>query len=243
MTFKDDIGERLKELRSSRNLTQRDFARYLTENGTSSIGAAQTRLTNWETGRYAPSVPYLIKITEIFNVSLKWLITGKDDKQKSEAPSLPLIGGLDTEEEFNLEIQSKQSELITIPKEFQNRRADFLTTVHPMTMGSILIRPNSQLAVRMIDENELPVRVMEQKERRRIIHTILILMKLWTDEGSLEVHLFRAGREESGEIFVRPSRSIRRRHEEVRSYIFLDEICIKYELLGRIVGWIHYERG
>lgn len=59
------LCSRLKELRSSLNLTQKDFAE--------KIGASTVSVSSYETGVKTPSLDMLLTISETFNISIDWL--------------------------------------------------------------------------------------------------------------------------------------------------------------------------
>lgn len=233
----ENIGPRLKELRQRFGMTQRELAEHFT--GTGSINAAQTRITNWETGRYIPSVSYLLQLANVFKVSLDWLITGRD-KQKTEAPSLPLFSS--PQDEASLEDQLSNSTMVTVPQEFIDSGASFLMTTDPEQMRSIHFRADDYLAVKLIDEDEIPVREVKQRGKRRFFRAPLLVIKLWGEDEYLGMHVLRAARDVEGAIMIRPSLSVRRLQEERRGLYFIDEICNDYEIIGQVVGWIHLER-
>lgn len=60
------LNERLKKLRTSKNLTQEECARFLSIN--------RATLANWETGRTEPDVQMLVAIANFFAVSLDDLL-------------------------------------------------------------------------------------------------------------------------------------------------------------------------
>lgn len=64
------FGERLKELRHEKNLTQQQLAKELNVSGNT--------IHAWETNKQEPSMSALLIISEIFNVSLDYLF-GKSD--------------------------------------------------------------------------------------------------------------------------------------------------------------------
>ncbi len=64
------FGERLKELRIENNLTQQQLAKELNVSGNT--------IHSWETDKQEPSMTALLKISNIFNVSLDYLC-GKSD--------------------------------------------------------------------------------------------------------------------------------------------------------------------
>lgn len=56
------IGEKILLLRRKRKVFQEELAE--------AIGCRQTNISNWENERCEPSVYYLIKLADFFNVSL-----------------------------------------------------------------------------------------------------------------------------------------------------------------------------
>ena len=64
------FGERLKDLRREKNLTQQQLANKLNVSGNTVHG--------WETDKQEPSMTMLLKLSSIFNVSLDYLF-GKSD--------------------------------------------------------------------------------------------------------------------------------------------------------------------
>ena len=63
------IGRRLREIRGF-DATQREFA--------NRIGISQGQLSKYERGLAPPAVEVLIRIKQLYGVSLDWLLTGKD---------------------------------------------------------------------------------------------------------------------------------------------------------------------
>lgn len=64
------FGERLKELRNDRKLTQQQLAKELNVSGNT--------VHSWETDKQEPSMTTLLKLSNFFNVSLDYLF-GKSD--------------------------------------------------------------------------------------------------------------------------------------------------------------------
>ena len=69
------IGERIKRVRRTLNLTQAEFA--------ARIGSVQNTLTGYENGRRNPSAPVISLICERFGVNEEWLRTGKGEMMKA----------------------------------------------------------------------------------------------------------------------------------------------------------------
>ena len=63
------FSERLKTLRKEKKLTQKELAEQ--------IGISQKSYSHWETGKNEPSLENLIKLADLFEVSLDWLF-GRD---------------------------------------------------------------------------------------------------------------------------------------------------------------------
>lgn len=67
------LSERLKQLRLERDLIQDDIAK--------TLSSTRSTVGNWETGRADPDLETLVKIAELFDVSLDYLL-GKSDVRK-----------------------------------------------------------------------------------------------------------------------------------------------------------------
>lgn len=70
------LGERICKLRTAKNLSQGDLAE--------ALEVSRQSISKWETNGSVPELDKLIKLSEIFDVSLDELITGKE---KVEQPS------------------------------------------------------------------------------------------------------------------------------------------------------------
>lgn len=66
------IGERIKELRKSKKMSQSELGKF--------IGVSQTTVTAWENGRAEPSSSYVAKLATFFNVSTDYLL-GRDTRE------------------------------------------------------------------------------------------------------------------------------------------------------------------
>jgi transcriptional regulator with XRE-family HTH domain len=92
------IGDRIKELRKSLNMTQTDFAEKLR--------SAQNTITGYENGRRSPSNQMIDLMCREFNVNEEWLRTGngemflsldRDDELAIWAGSLLKESGIDNQ--------------------------------------------------------------------------------------------------------------------------------------------------
>lgn len=66
-----DIGTKLKQARAASNLTQ--------EQATEALGVSRQTISNWETGKTYPDIVSVIKMSDIYRVSLDELLKGKGD--------------------------------------------------------------------------------------------------------------------------------------------------------------------
>jgi len=67
------FGERLKELRKSKNITQKDFATIL--------HVTERAYQNYEMNSSTPNYKLLLTIADYFNVSLDYLVGRTDDPE------------------------------------------------------------------------------------------------------------------------------------------------------------------
>lgn len=86
----ETLGNRLKHIRTIKNLTQLDFG--------SAIGVTKQAIANVESSHSNPSIDFLSKLIENFNVNVNWLITGKGELFMNN--TLELI-----EDEFTLKVE------------------------------------------------------------------------------------------------------------------------------------------
>lgn len=70
------LGDRLRSLREKHNLTQAQIAK--------KIGISRGTYAHYEINKRRPDYETLIKITDIFNVSLDFLLTGKEFDSSNE---------------------------------------------------------------------------------------------------------------------------------------------------------------
>lgn len=70
------LGDRLRSLREKHNLTQEQIAK--------KIGISRGTYAHYEINKRRPDYETLIKITDIFNVSLDYLLTGKEFDSSNE---------------------------------------------------------------------------------------------------------------------------------------------------------------
>ena len=68
------VGERIKELRSKVGWTQAELA--------DRSGFTPQTVSNWESGSREPDIDTLIKLSSLFNVSLDYLLSGKEQEEK-----------------------------------------------------------------------------------------------------------------------------------------------------------------
>lgn len=116
------VAERLRQLRRQRGLTVEEFAQ---QSGVSAEEAA-----GWEAGRLLPSAAVLAKLTVAFGISLDWLITGEEAREKAAL----LDPGLD-------ETGQEDLQLITEFLHYRRQRANLDRPGHPDSTGDKPVRP------------------------------------------------------------------------------------------------------
>ena len=98
------LADRLKELRKSKNLTQTDLGRIL--------GVGKTTISMYETNNSTPNDEIKLKIAELFDVSLDYLL-GKTDYKKFNPEKLT-----------DRDKKDIQKDLKNIMDDFRNRKGD-----------------------------------------------------------------------------------------------------------------------
>jgi len=71
-----EFSERLKELRKQAHLTQVELA--------SKLGIVQSSYADWERGKKKPTQDNLVKIAQVLNVSIDYLVGNSDEHLKED---------------------------------------------------------------------------------------------------------------------------------------------------------------
>lgn len=77
-----EFSERLKELRKQAHLTQVELA--------SKLGIVQSSYADWERGKKKPTQDNLVKIAQILNVSVDYLV-GNSEEKAEELDNIELL--------------------------------------------------------------------------------------------------------------------------------------------------------
>lgn len=77
-----EFSERLKELRKQAHLTQVELA--------NKLGIVQSSYADWERGKKKPTQANLVKIAQILNVSVDYLV-GNSEEQTDELDNIELL--------------------------------------------------------------------------------------------------------------------------------------------------------
>lgn len=80
--FNIRLGNKIKELRNEKNLTQEEFCNRL------SIRYNRANLSKIELGKLTPSAEFIKSVIESFNISANWLLDIKEPINKDEAKKL-----------------------------------------------------------------------------------------------------------------------------------------------------------
>lgn len=73
----------LKTIRKERNVTQQKLA--------SKLNISRESLSLYENGKRDPSLDMLISLSDYFNVSIDYLIRGKEFEKREEEPQFPWL--------------------------------------------------------------------------------------------------------------------------------------------------------
>lgn len=122
-----DIGKRIREVRKRKRpkFTQADLGE--------ALGVTASSVSSYESGEYSPTLESLVKIAEIGNVSLDWLITGKEPAPRvAEQPSEYVRGQSLNEDEKRFVIMLRR-----IPQHRKREVLDKLTGHYIDTMEAV----------------------------------------------------------------------------------------------------------
>jgi transcriptional regulator with XRE-family HTH domain len=104
-----DYGERLREIRSHLDFSQKDFA--------AELGIAPSFLSELEKEKTKPGYNFLMKLAEVFNISPSWVLLGHGQMFLNEKNGKPVIEqdfGEQTDEIRNLLIYFEKSPLVRL---------------------------------------------------------------------------------------------------------------------------------
>lgn len=103
-----EFSERLKKLRKQAHLTQVDIAEKL--------GISQPAYASWERGIKKPTQENLVKIAQILNVSVDYLV-GNSDNRKDELDNIELLFRMNSKGLTDEEKEVFKKELIAFMEE------------------------------------------------------------------------------------------------------------------------------
>ena len=110
---------RLKELRKEANLTQVELAKRL--------GIGQSSYADWERGKKKPTQENLVKIAQVLNVSIDYLV-GNSEEKSDELDNIELLFRMNSKGLTEEEKEIFKKELIVFMEErkkaFGNRQED-----------------------------------------------------------------------------------------------------------------------
>lgn len=103
-----EFSERLKDLRKDTGLTQVDVA--------SRLGISQPAYASWERGVKKPTQENLVKIAQILNVSVDYLV-GNSEERTGELDNIELLFRMNSKDLTEEEKEIFKKELIEFMKE------------------------------------------------------------------------------------------------------------------------------
>lgn len=78
-----NLGDRINKLRTQQNLSQGDLAE--------ALNVSRQSISKWETGASTPDLDKIIKLSELFNVSLDELVLDKPTSEATPIPDVKII--------------------------------------------------------------------------------------------------------------------------------------------------------
>lgn len=108
LRFKMEFSERLKELRKQAHLTQVELA--------GKLGIVQSSYADWERGRKKPTQDNLVKIAQVLNVSVDYLV-GNSEKKADELDNIELLFRMNSKGLTEEEKETFKKELIDFMEE------------------------------------------------------------------------------------------------------------------------------
>lgn len=75
------VGDRIRQLRLERGLTQRQLAQ--------ALGVTEATVVRWETGARQPRVGIIKRLAQFFQVSPQWLLRGEEPRTVERIPGRP----------------------------------------------------------------------------------------------------------------------------------------------------------
>lgn len=103
-----EFSERLKELRKQAHLTQVELA--------GKLGIVQSSYADWERGRKKPTQDNLVKIAQVLNVSVDYLV-GNPEKKADELDNIELLFRMNSKGLTEEEKETFKKELIDFMEE------------------------------------------------------------------------------------------------------------------------------
>lgn len=162
------IGNRIKNERKKKKLSQKDLADAISLVMVDSNGIEQNTVSNWETGSSLPPLPKLIALSEIFDCDIGYLLCDYDEPTRDLADVVEQTGlsgeaakrlqqihdkgqyGV-MKDGYTLNMMDVLSELITSPRFFPMMNAISFYLIHG---GLLPIKPDGLTEDLSVDEYE-----------------------------------------------------------------------------------------
>lgn len=100
-----EIGSKLKEARKACGMTQEDVA--------DSLGVSRQSISNWENSRTFPDIISVVKMSDLYEISLDVLLKDQEENQKEEKVMNKYLDFLD-ESTNTVKSKERQSQLILL---------------------------------------------------------------------------------------------------------------------------------
>lgn len=158
------IGEKIYKFRTSKNLTQKQFAE--------KIGVAQSAVNFWENGKRQPRLEQLKKITDTFNISMHFFLDEDftntlDDDNATFFDINNKILSLKNNSSINDKEKTKQLEQIIMQLEIlQDCHQTNINTSHKALINMYYDELNEKGQEKAIEQVELLTKIPEYKREK-----------------------------------------------------------------------------
>jgi len=111
----DKLGDRIKQLRNEKDLTQEELADQLSLN--------RANIANWETNRALPDANTILQLADFFNVTTDYLMGSSDAPQTAFSPkAAKLLKAISLAEELPEEKISELADILETFVELQMKK-------------------------------------------------------------------------------------------------------------------------
>lgn len=137
-----EIGDRIKELRISKNMTQKQLA--------DKLFITPQALSKWEMNENEPSLDMIKKLCQEFDVSLSYLVSGEEEKKPEEVTN---------------NIEETKNEVAIVPA------IQAETSTEPKVIEKVIVKEEAKPILALCSRCNKPLYKQDEIVRRTIPHT------------------------------------------------------------------------